>query len=110
MVISDMLCVMQHFNLNFISFSSLILSCSITIIQHLRERKRLTNQNGICLVFKNIVNNSVNIGNHLVDGNVRMRCYRYLFTRVNSFVEALINMVCELKITSGSKKCVKIPW
>ena len=23
---------------------------------------------------------------------------------VNSFVEALINMVCELKITSGSKK------
>ena len=29
--------------------------------------------------------------------------------RVNSFVEALINMVCELKITSGSEKnCVKI--
>ena len=27
---------------------------------------------------------------------------------VNSFVGALINMVCELKITSGSKKnCVK---
>ena len=24
--------------------------------------------------------------------------------RVNSFVGALINMVCELKITSGSKK------
>ena len=24
--------------------------------------------------------------------------------RVNSFVEALINMVCELKITSGAKK------
>ena len=33
-----------------------------------------------------------------------------LFTRVNSFVEALINMVCELKITSGSKEnCVTIP-
>ena len=31
--------------------------------------------------------------------------------RVNSFVEALINMVCELKITSWSKKnCVKISW
>ena len=31
--------------------------------------------------------------------------------RVNSFVGALINMVCELKITSGSKKhCVKISW
>ena len=30
---------------------------------------------------------------------------------VKSFVEALINMVCELKITSGSKEnCVKIPW
>ena len=30
---------------------------------------------------------------------------------VNSFVGALINMVCELKITSGSKKnCVKISW
>ena len=28
---------------------------------------------------------------------------------VNSFVGALINMVCELKITSGSEKnCVKI--
>ena len=24
---------------------------------------------------------------------------------------ALVNMICELKITSGSKKiCVKIPW
>ena len=31
---------------------------------------------------------------------------------VKSFVEALINMVCELKITSGckKKKCVKISW
>ena len=30
---------------------------------------------------------------------------------VKSFVEALINMVCELKITLGSKEnCVKIPW
>ena len=27
--------------------------------------------------------------------------------RVNSFVGALINMVCELKITSGSKKIVQ---
>ena len=31
--------------------------------------------------------------------------------RVSSFVGALINMVCELKINSGSKKnCVKISW
>ena len=31
--------------------------------------------------------------------------------RVNSFVGALINMVCEPKISSGSKKnCVKISW
>ena len=31
--------------------------------------------------------------------------------RVNSFVGALINMVCELKITSGfGKNCVKISW
>ena len=31
--------------------------------------------------------------------------------RVNSYVGALMNMVCELKITSGSKKnCVKISW
>ena len=31
--------------------------------------------------------------------------------RVNSFVGALINMVNELKITSGSEKnCVKISW
>ena len=30
---------------------------------------------------------------------------------VKSFVEALINMVCELKITSEcKKKCVKISW
>ena len=34
-----------------------------------------------------------------------------VITRVNSFVAALINMVCELKITSWSKKnCVYIPW
>ena len=27
------------------------------------------------------------------------------------FVEALINMICDLKITSGSEKnCVKISW
>ena len=33
------------------------------------------------------------------------------FLRVYSFVWALINMVCELKITLGSKKnCVKISW
>ena len=31
--------------------------------------------------------------------------------RVNSFVGALINMIYELKITSGSKKnCEKISW
>ena len=31
--------------------------------------------------------------------------------RVNFFDGALINMVCEPKITSGSKKnCVKISW
>ena len=36
---------------------------------------------------------------------------RDLGTRVNSFVEALINMICELEITSGSEKnCVKISW
>ena len=34
----------------------------------------------------------------------------YKCIRVKFFVEALINMVCELKITSGSKEnCVKIP-
>ena len=33
------------------------------------------------------------------------------FLRVNSFVGALISMVCELKITSWSKKNgVKISW
>ena len=36
MVISDMLHILQRFNLNFISFLLLILSCSITIVQHLR--------------------------------------------------------------------------
>ena len=36
MVISDMLYILQHFNLNFIPFLLLILSCSITIVQHLR--------------------------------------------------------------------------
>ena len=31
--------------------------------------------------------------------------------RINSFVGALINTVCELKITSGFKKnCVEISW
>ena len=70
MVISDMLYILKHFN--FISFLLLILSCFITIVQHLhldycenynlpeshnptqkdcdqREKKQLTNQNGICL-------------------------------------------------------------
>ena len=35
MVISDMLYILQHFNSNFIQFLLLILSCSITIVQHL---------------------------------------------------------------------------
>ena len=35
MVISDMLYILQHFNSNFIPFLLLILSCSITIVQHL---------------------------------------------------------------------------
>ena len=30
--------------------------------------------------------------------------------RINSFVKALINMVREVKITSGPKNCVKIQW
>ena len=40
--------------------------------------------------------------------SVRIRCQLgiALFTRVNSFKEALINMVRELKITSGSRKIV----
>ena len=41
MVINDMLYILQHLNLNFISFLFLflvlnVLSCSITIVQHLR--------------------------------------------------------------------------
>ena len=33
------------------------------------------------------------------------------YVRVNSFVGALMNMVCELKNTAWSKKnCVKISW
>ena len=36
MVISDMLYILQHFNTNYITFLLLILSCSITIVQHLR--------------------------------------------------------------------------
>ena len=36
MFLSDMLYVLQHFNLYFIPFLLLILSCSITIVQHLR--------------------------------------------------------------------------
>ena len=36
MVISDMLYTLKHFNLIFISFLLLILSCSITIVQHHR--------------------------------------------------------------------------
>ena len=34
-VIGDMLYILQHFNSSFISFLLLILSCSITIVQHL---------------------------------------------------------------------------
>ena len=37
MVISDMFYILQHFNFEFYSISyCLILSCSITIVQHLR--------------------------------------------------------------------------
>ena len=57
----------------------------------------------------------VNIGNHLVAyskcSNGTSWLGEALFTRVNSFVEALINMICDLKITSRSEKnCVKISW
>ena len=36
MVISDMLYILQQFNFKFIPFFIAILSCSITIVQHLR--------------------------------------------------------------------------
>ena len=36
MIISDMLYILQHFNLIFFHFLLFILSCSITIVQHLR--------------------------------------------------------------------------
>ena len=36
MVISDTLYILPHFNLNFIPFLLLMLSCSITIVHHLR--------------------------------------------------------------------------
>ena len=35
MVISDRLYILQHFNLNFIPFFIVNMSCSITIVQHL---------------------------------------------------------------------------
>ena len=55
----------------------------------------------------------VNIGNHQSTkcSNATSWLGEALFTRVNSFVEALINMICDLKITSWSEKnCVKISW
>ena len=39
MVISDMLYILQHFNLNFIPFfivNTVVHACSLTIVQHLR--------------------------------------------------------------------------
>ena len=76
MVISDMLYILQHFNLNFTSFLLLILSSSITIVQHLRLdycesfeiawKEMIDKSNEISLrVFKNIIKFLVNIGNHL---------------------------------------------
>ena len=73
------------------------------------------------MFFENIIMFLVNIGNHLVGNqcsnignqcsNPTSRLGKALFTRVNSFVEALINMVCDLKITSVSEKnCIKISW
>ena len=78
MVIGDMLYILKHFNLNFILFLELN-----TVVFHnycptspsrlataktlnYFERKRLTNENGNCVVFKNIIEFLVNIGNHLV--------------------------------------------
>ena len=54
---------------------------------------------------------------NFLDPEVHVHVWIALFTRVNSFVEVLINMVCELKnyfmVQKKKKKkknCVKIPW
>ena len=57
-------------------FLLLILSCSITIVRHLRHdycenfelawKETIDKLNEICLVFENIIEFLVNIGNHLV--------------------------------------------
>ena len=51
---------------------------------------------------------------HFMANNSLTQCritMKFLHNFFNSFLEALANMVCEIKITSGSKKdCVKISW
>ena len=63
MVISDMLYILKHFNFNLILFFIvkycrvlyLLSNISVSITAktlYYRERKRLTNQNGICIFLK----------------------------------------------------------
>ena len=121
-VINDMLYILQHINLNFIilfHFLLLILSCSKTIVQHLR----LDYCEYFELAWKETIDklkwNMCGFWKyyHVLSKHWQPSCSTYskcsnvmswlgevLFTRVNSFVEALINMVCDLKITSGSEK------
>ena len=75
MDISDMLFILQLFNLNFVPFLLLIVSCSLAIIQHLRldycENFKLAWEKTIDKLkwkafFFNIVNTLVSISNHLV--------------------------------------------
>ena len=52
--------------LTLISYSRYVNVSNTAKTLNYRERKRLTNQNEICLVLKNITEFLVNIGNHLV--------------------------------------------
>ena len=117
MDISDMLYILQHFNLNFIPFLLLILSFSTTIVQHLSL--------DYCEIFElawkeTIDKSKSNMSCFLKYYRVLSKHWQPscqcsiampwlgipLFTGVNSFVEVIIDMVCELKNTSWSKKIV----
>ena len=117
MVTSDISYISQHYNINFIPFSIGNTVVFFTNVQHLSldycEKFKLARKETIDKLKWNMSTCfyiyyqyfSKHWQPSCSKVSVRMRYHKVTkCIRVNSFVEALINMVCELKITSGSKK------
>ena len=123
MVISDMLYILQHFNLNFILYfivNTVVFYnyCPTSPVRLLWKHIELAwketidklkwNMSGFWKYYQVLSKHwqpSCSIY-YSKCSNATSWLGKALFTRVNSFVEALINMVCELKLLQGLKKIV----